>query len=49
LVDPELAEIRISATLRSDNIEGFVRLVEMGFNTRAERHGDKEIRLHKAR
>ncbi len=49
LVDPELAEIRISATFRSDNIEGFVRLVEMGFSTRAERNGDSEIRLHKAR
>lgn len=49
LVDPQLAEIRISATFRSDNIEGFVSLVEMGFGTRAERHGDNEIRLHKAR
>jgi len=49
LVDPELAEIRISATFRSDNIEGFVRLVEMGFSTRAERHGESEIRLHNAR
>ena len=49
LVDPELAEIRISATFRSDNIEGFVSLVEMGFNTRAERQGDNEIRLHKVR
>ncbi len=49
LVDPQLAEIRISATFRSDNIEGFVSLVEMGFSTRAERLGDKEIRLHQAR
>lgn len=49
LVDPQLAEIRISATFRSDNIEGFVSLVEMGFGTRAERHGANEIRLHQAR
>ena len=49
IADPELAAVRISATFRSDNIEGFVSLVEMGFGTRAERHGESEIWLRKAR
>jgi len=49
IADPELAAVRISATFRSDNIEGFVSLLEMGFGTRAERRGDNEIWLRKAR
>jgi transmembrane sensor len=47
--DPELAAIRISASFRSDNIDGFVRLVEMGFGARADRSGANEIRLRRAR
>lgn len=49
IADPELAAVRISATFRSDNIEGFVSLLEMGFNTRADRRGEGEIWLRKAR
>lgn len=49
VVDAELAAIRISASFRSDNIDGFVRLVEMGFGARAERNGTNEIRLRRAR
>jgi transmembrane sensor len=49
IVDPELAGIRISATFRSDNIDAFVRLVEVGFATHAERRGENEILLRKAR
>jgi transmembrane sensor len=49
LVDPELAKIRMSATMRSDNVEGFVRLLEIGFGARAERRGDSEILLRSAR
>jgi transmembrane sensor len=49
VVDAELAAIRISASFRSDNIDGFVRLVEMGFGARAERSGVNEIRLRRAR
>ena len=49
LIDPELASIRVSATLRSDNIDGFVRLLEMGFGARAERRGETEIVLRAAR
>jgi transmembrane sensor len=40
IADPALADTRISALLRSDNIEGFVRLLERGFGIRAERSGD---------
>jgi len=49
IVDPELAAIPVSAAFRSDNIEGFVRLIEVGFGARAERRGDREILLRKAR
>lgn len=49
IADPELAAIPISANFRSDNIEGFVSLLEKGFDTRAERHGESEIWLRKAR
>lgn len=49
VVDAELAAIRISASFRSDNIDGFVRLVEMGFGARADRSGVTEIRLRRAR
>jgi transmembrane sensor len=48
VVDPELASIPISANFRSDNIEGFVRLLEVGSFARAERRGENEIRLRKA-
>lgn len=49
LIDPELASVRISASFRSDNIDGFVRLLEAGFGARAERRGESEILLRKAR
>lgn len=49
VADPELAAVRISASFRSDNIDGFVRLVEMGFGARADRNGTNEIRLRRAR
>lgn len=37
--DPELLAIKISATFRSDNLEGFVRLLEASFGIRIERSG----------
>lgn len=46
IVDPDLARIQVSASLRSDNVEGFVRLLEAGFGVRAERDGT-EIRLRR--
>lgn len=48
LIDPELASIRISGSFRSDNIDGFLRLLEAGFNARAERGRESEIILRKA-
>jgi transmembrane sensor len=49
VIDPELAAVRVSATLRSDNIDGFVRLLEAGFGARAERRGEAEILLRAAK
>lgn len=49
VVDPDLAAIPLTATLRSDNIDGFVHLVEVGFGARAEKRGDTAIVLRKAR
>ena len=45
--DPKFAAVRISASFRSDNIDGFVTLLEAGFGVRAERRGDLEIVLRK--
>ncbi len=45
LADPGLAALRVSASLRSDNVHGFVRLLETGFGVRAELRGDSEILL----
>jgi transmembrane sensor len=43
--DPRLSTLRLSATFRSDNVEGFVRLMESDFGLRAERRGGGEIVL----
>ncbi|HRJ46549.1 MAG TPA: hypothetical protein PKY38_04255, partial [Opitutaceae bacterium] len=48
LGDALLADMRLSATFRSDNVEGFVRLMESEFGLRAEWRGD-EIVLRQAR
>ena len=34
--DPGLASVPVGASLRSDNVEGFVRLLEASFNVKAE-------------
>lgn len=47
LIDAELASVRITASFRSDNIDGFLRLLEAGFGARVERRGDSEILLRK--
>lgn len=47
LADSAAGETPISASLRSDNVEGFVRLLEAGFGVKAERRGDT-ITLRKA-
>jgi transmembrane sensor len=45
LLDEALAATRFSGTIRSDNIDGFARLLESGFGARIEQAGDGEIRL----
>lgn len=47
--DPELAELRLSATFRSDNVEGFVRLLESNFGVRVAWRGNAQIALSKAK
>ena len=45
LADPGLAALRVNASLRSDNVIGFVKLLETGFGVRAEHRGENEILL----
>jgi transmembrane sensor len=48
LGSPELAELPIVASFRSDNLDGFVRLLEITAQVRAERRAGNEILLRKA-
>jgi transmembrane sensor len=41
IADAELARTVVSATLRSDQVENFVRLLEAGFGVKAERAGNR--------
>lgn len=43
--DPELGALPIVASIRSDNVEGFVRLLEATMDIRAERRSSDEIAL----
>lgn len=45
LADPALGVLRVSGTYWINNPEGFARLLENGFNLRAERTGEAEISL----
>lgn len=47
VLDEELAKTRFSGSFRSDNMEGFVRLLEAAFGAKAEWNGDSEILLSK--
>lgn len=47
LIDPDLGSVRLSASFRSDNIDGFVHLLEAGFGVKAEHRGGAEILLRK--
>ena len=47
LLDDELASTRFSGSFRSDNMEGFVRLLEVAFEAKAEWNGEFEIQLSK--
>ena len=48
VADPILAALPIGATLRSDNVEGFVRLLETSFQVAVERRSDGVIVLRRA-
>jgi transmembrane sensor len=43
LGDAALGQLPIVASIRSDNVEGFVRLLESSTNVRAERRGDRIV------
>lgn len=49
LADPASARVPIVASIRSDNIQGFVNLVATAAGLRAERRGDYEIVLRAAK
>jgi transmembrane sensor len=49
LADPTRAHVPIVASIRSDNIEGFVTLVTVAAGLRPERRGDYAIVLHAAK
>jgi transmembrane sensor len=44
-----LRELRVNASIRSDNVEGFVRLLESSFDLRAEWRSETEIVLRRDR
>tara|TARA_B110000467_G_C18318544_1_gene483388 strand:- start:2009 stop:2278 length:270 start_codon:yes stop_codon:yes gene_type:complete len=48
LGDSSLEDIRFSNYIWSDNVEGFVRLMESNFGMRAEWRGSNEIVLREA-
>ena len=48
VADPILAALPIGATLRSDNVEGFVRLLETSFHVSVERRVDGVIVLRRS-
>lgn len=47
--DPSLEGLRLSASFRSDNVEGFVRLMESDFSMKADVRSDREIVLRPRR
>lgn len=49
LTDTALGALKLSATFRSDNVEGFVRLMESDFGMRAEWRGERTIALARAK
>ncbi|MCB1121125.1 MAG: FecR domain-containing protein [Verrucomicrobiae bacterium] len=48
LGDPTLEMVKLSSSFWSDNVEGFVRLMESSFNMKAEWRGSREIVLRDA-
>lgn len=47
--DPAIADMAIGASFRSNNVEGFVRLLESGFEIASERTGDRIVLRRPAR
>ena len=47
--DPALQDVRLSARFRSDNVQGFLRLLESDFRVRAEQMVGGEVVLRSAR
>jgi transmembrane sensor len=43
IADPDLADLAIGASFRSNNVTAFVRLLESGFGITAERTGDRIV------
>jgi transmembrane sensor len=48
LDDPRLRSLQLSVTFRSDNVEGFLRLLASDFGVRAEWRSEREVALRKA-
>lgn len=48
LGDPDLEMVSLSSSFWSDNVEGFVRLMESSFGMKAEWRGSREIVLYQA-
>ncbi len=49
LADPKLKSLKLSATFRSDNVAGFIRLMEADFGIRIERQTPSEVLLRRSR
>jgi transmembrane sensor len=49
IVDPEIAMLKVTATVRSDNIDGFLSQVDLLFGAKAHKRGDNEIVLRKGK
>lgn len=47
LTDPALGAVRLSLSFRSDNVEGFVRLLEANYGVKVEPRGPGEIGLRR--
>jgi transmembrane sensor len=49
VADPALGALRLSATFRSDNVEGFLRLMESDFAMQVDRRSEREIVLRRSK
>lgn len=49
LADPALGSLRVGGRFHSDDVEGFVRVLEENYGIRSERGADGTLTLHKSR